>query len=89
MCVRQVLQQCQELTAVRGLGALAFFVEAFEDLVALTTAILFAGTELGRQTEVLGLFLCADAYVDHRADHFCQLRAITFRRQGASCRHGN
>jgi hypothetical protein len=41
-----VLQQCLELTAVRGLGALAFFVEAFEDLVALTAAVLFARTEL-------------------------------------------
>jgi hypothetical protein len=33
-----VLQQSLELTAVRGLGALAFLVEAFEDLVALATA---------------------------------------------------
>ena len=64
-----VLQQCLELTAVRGLGALAFFVEAFEDLVALATAVLLAGTELGRQTEVLRLLLRTDANVDHRADH--------------------
>ena len=44
-----VLQQCLELTAVRGLGALAFFVETFEDVVALATAVLLAGTELGRR----------------------------------------
>ena len=44
-----VLQQCLELTAVRGLGALAFFVEAFKDLVALPAAVLLAGTELGGQ----------------------------------------
>jgi hypothetical protein len=30
-----VLQQVLELTAVRGLGALAFLVEPFEDLVAV------------------------------------------------------
>jgi hypothetical protein len=44
-----VLQQCLELTAVRGLGALAFFVEVFKDLVALPAAVLLAGTELGGQ----------------------------------------
>ena len=64
-----VLQQRLELTSVRGLGALAFFMEAFEDLVALPAAVLLAGTELGRQTEVLRLLLRADANVDHRADH--------------------
>ena len=87
--MRQVLQQRLELTAVRGLGALAFLVEAFEDLVALPTAVLLAGTELGRQTEVLGLLLRADANVDHRADHLRQLSAIIERRQGVSSRHGS
>jgi hypothetical protein len=43
-----VLQQRLELAAVRRLGALAFFVEAFEDLVALPAAVLLAGAELGR-----------------------------------------
>ena len=38
-----VLQQRLELAAVRGLGALAFFVEAFEDVVALPAAVLLAG----------------------------------------------
>ena len=84
-----VLQQRLELTAVRGLGALAFFVEAFEDLVALPTAVLLAGAQLRRQTEVLGLLLRADANVDHRADHLRQLSAIIGRRQGVSSRHGS
>jgi hypothetical protein len=34
-----VLQQVLKLTAVRGLGALAFLVEPFEDLVALAAAM--------------------------------------------------
>jgi hypothetical protein len=42
-----VLQEVLELAAVRGLGAVAFFVEALEDFVALATAVLLAGTELG------------------------------------------
>jgi hypothetical protein len=58
-----VLQQRLELTAVRGLGALAFLVEAFENLVALPTAVLLAGTERGRQTEVLRLLLRAIDYI--------------------------
>ena len=72
-----VLQQRLELAAVRGLGALAFFVEAFEDVVALPAAVLLAGPELGGQTEVLGLLLRADAYVDHRADHLGQLSPVS------------
>ena len=84
-----VLQQRLELAAVRGLGALAFFVEAFKDFVALAPAVLLAGTQLRRQTEILGLFLCADANVDHRADHLGQLSANIGRRQGASSRHGS
>jgi hypothetical protein len=58
-----VRQQGVELAAVRGLGAFAFFVEAFADLVALATAVLLAGTEWGRQTEVLRLLLRTDANV--------------------------
>src|SRR3954452_1252398 len=84
-----VLQQRLELTALRGLGALAFLVEAFEDLIALPTAVLLAGTELCRQTEVLRLFLRADANVDHGADHLWQLSADIERRQGASSCHGS
>ena len=64
-----VLQQRLELAAVRGLGALAFLVEALEDVVALPAAVLLAGPELRRQTQVLRLLLRADANVDHRADH--------------------
>ncbi len=71
-----VLQQRLELTAVRGLGALAFFVEAFENLIALPTAVLLARTELCRQTEVLGLLLRTHADVDHSTDHRSQLRPI-------------
>ena len=84
-----VLQQRLELAAVCGLGALAFFVKAFKDFVALPAAVLLAGTKLGRQTEVLGLLLRADANVDHRADHLWQLSAIIERRQRASSRHGS
>ena len=48
-------------------------LEAFENLVALPAAVLLAGAELGRQTEILGLLLRADANVDHRADHLGSL----------------
>src|SRR4029453_3029900 len=65
-----VLQQILKLTAIRGLGALAFLVEPFEDLVALAAAILFARAQLRWQAEVLGLLPRADANVDHRADHY-------------------
>jgi hypothetical protein len=34
-----VREQFLKLAAIRGLGALAFFVEAFEDLVALAAAV--------------------------------------------------
>ena len=84
-----VLQQILKLTAVRGLGALAFFVEPFEDLVALAAAILFAGAQLRWQAEVLGLLLRADANVDHRADHQRQIRPNRGRGQGVSRRHGD
>lgn len=77
-----VLQQGLKLVAVRRLGTLAFFVEAFEDLVALPAAVLLAGTELRRQTEVLSLFLRADANLDHGTDHRSQLRPILRVRQG-------
>ena len=83
-----VLQQSLQLTAVGGLCALAFFLEPFEDLVALPAAVLFARTKLRGQAEVLGLLLRADANVDHRADHRRQLRPIRGRGQGVSPRHG-
>ena len=86
--MRQYFSSAWELAAVRGLGALALFVEAFEDLVALPAAVLLAGPELRGQTEVLGLFLRADAYVDHRADHLGQLNPVSGRRQGPSSPHG-
>jgi hypothetical protein len=84
-----VLQQRLELAAVRGLGALALYVEAFEDLVPVPPAVILAGAELRGQTEVLDLLLRADANVDHRADHLWQLSANIGRRQGASFRHGS
>ncbi len=40
-----VLQQRLELAAVRRLGALALFVEAFEDLVAVPAAVALAGAK--------------------------------------------
>jgi hypothetical protein len=82
-----ILQQRLQLATVRGLGALAFLVEAFEDVVAVAAAVLLARAELGWQTEILGLFLRADANVDHGADHLCQLRPVTSRRQDPSLRH--
>ena len=39
-----------QLAAVRRLGAFTLLVEAFEDVVALTAAVLLAGPELGGQT---------------------------------------
>jgi hypothetical protein len=54
-------EQILKLAAVGGLGALAFLVESFEDLVGLAAAVLLAGAQLGRQTEILGLLLRADA----------------------------
>ena len=80
-------EQILKLAAIRGLRALAFLVKAFEDLVALATAVLLAGTKLGRQAEVLGLLLRAHAHVDHRADHGWQRRSIHGLRQGAFPRH--
>ena len=52
-----IREQVLELAAVGGFGALAFLVEAFEDLVALAAAVLLARAELGQQTQVLRLFL--------------------------------
>jgi hypothetical protein len=48
-------EQLLKLAAVRGLGTFAFFVEAFENVVALAAAVLFARAELGWQAKVLGL----------------------------------
>ena len=83
-----VLQQRLELAAVRRLGALPFLVKAFEDVVTLSSAVVLAGPELGRETQVLRLLLRADAYVDHRADHVGQLSPVSRRRQGPSSAHG-
>jgi len=80
-------QQLLKLAAIRGLRALAFLVEAFENVVALKAAVLFARAELGRQVEVLGLLLRADANLDHRADHGWQRRSIRGLRQEAFPRH--
>ena len=77
------------MTAISGLGALALFVKALEDLVALAAAVILAGAELSRQAEVLGLLFRADANVDHRADHRRQLRLILGDEQGASASHAH
>jgi hypothetical protein len=55
--------------------------------VALAAAVLFASAKLGRQAEILGLLLCADANVDHRADHCWQRRSIRGLGQAAFARH--
>jgi len=47
------LQQRLKLAAVGGFGALAFFVETFEDLVPLPAAVVLSRAESRRQTEVL------------------------------------
>ena len=79
--------QVLKLAAIGGLGALAFLVKAFEDLVALAAALLLTGTELGRQAEIFGLLLRAHANVDHRADHGWQRRSIRRLRQVSLPRH--
>jgi hypothetical protein len=84
-----VREQVLKLAAIRRLRALAFFVEAFEDLVSLPATVFFAGAKLGRQTEILGLLLRADANVNHRADHDRQIRSVRRHRQIASLRHGS
>src|SRR5262245_11216703 len=84
-----VLQQVLQFAPVRRLGALTLLMEALENFEAVASAVLFAGTQLGGQTEVLGLLFRADANVDHRADHLRQLSADIGRRQGASSRHGS
>jgi hypothetical protein len=76
------LEKVLELGPVRGLGALAFFLEPLKDLVSFALAVLLARAQLRRQTEVLGLLLRAHADVDHRADHRTQLSAIVGARQG-------
>jgi hypothetical protein len=42
-------QQVLKLAAIRGLGALALLVEAFEDFVSVAAAVLLAGPKLCRQ----------------------------------------
>jgi hypothetical protein len=44
-----VREQALELAAVGGLGALSLFVEAFENFISLTAAVLLARAKLGRQ----------------------------------------
>jgi hypothetical protein len=82
-----IRQQVLELASIRGLSALAFLVEAFKDLVALAGAVLFARAELGRQAEILGRLLRADANLDHGADHDWQRRSIRRPGQVAFPRH--
>ncbi|HEY2434318.1 MAG TPA: hypothetical protein VGI12_16705 [Vicinamibacterales bacterium] len=75
------LQQLLQLGAVGGLRALPFLAESREHVEALALAVLLAGLQLGRQTQVLGLLLGADAHVDHRADHVRQHRPAVRRSQ--------
>ena len=44
-----VREQVLKLAAIRGLGALAFLVEPFENFVALAAAVLLAGAKLRRR----------------------------------------
>jgi hypothetical protein len=78
------LEQLLELGAVGGFRALAFLAEAREHFEALALAVLLAGLELRRQTEVLGLLLGADAHVDHRADHVREHRLAVRQSQVAA-----
>ena len=70
-----------------GLRALAFLTESCEDFEALTLAVLLAGLELRRQTQILGLLLRAHTNVNHRADHGRQRRSIRELGQVAFPRH--
>jgi hypothetical protein len=80
-------EQILKLAAVGRLGAFAFLVEPFEDVVALPPAVLLASAQLGRQAQVLRLLLRADANVDHRADHVWQRRSIRELGQATFARH--
>jgi hypothetical protein len=60
-------QQILKLAAIGGLGAFAFLVKAFENLVALATTVLLARAKLSRQAEILGVDQHVDAAepIDH------------------------
>jgi hypothetical protein len=61
----------EQFGAVRDLRALALVREAREDRETFAPAVLLGGSELGRQAQVLRLFLGADADVDsagHRSE---------------------
>ena len=75
-----------ELTAVRGLSAL-LPRGTVPGLRTLAAALLLAGAQLRRQTQILRLLLRADANVDHRADHGWQRRSIRQHGQDAFPRH--
>ena len=77
------LQQLLKLSPVDGLRALAFLTESCEDFEALTLAVLLAGLELRRPTQVLGLLFRADADVGDCSDHLPQLRPVRRCWQGA------
>jgi len=51
----EVRQQPLQFRPVGRLRALAFFLEALDDLEALAVAVLFAGPKLGRQAQVFSL----------------------------------
>ena len=68
------LQKLLEFSAIGGLRALPFLAESREDVEGLALAVVLAGLQLRRQTQVLGLLLGADAHVDYRADHVRQHR---------------
>ncbi len=76
-------EQLLQLGAVRGLRALALFLEAREDVEPFAAAVLLARSELRWQTQVLGLFLGADADVDDSAGHGSELSPDVGTRQGS------
>src|SRR4051812_42886494 len=75
------LQKLLQFSAIGSLRALPFLAESREHFEALALAVVLAGLQLRRQTEVLRLLLGADAHVDHCADHVRQHRSGVRRSQ--------
>ena len=85
LLVRQNVSSFCSSRAVRGLRALALFLESRQDVEPFAAAVLLAGPELGRQAQVLRLLLGADANVDDGAGHGSQRSPLVWRLQG-DCR---
>ena len=69
-------EQTLQFGAVRRLGTLALFLETLENVETFATAVLFAGPELGGQTQVLRLLFGTDADVDDGVPQFAERDAI-------------